>query len=1278
MSRSNVFSILCYALAVSFGYVSAAPRCGDSLIFRPNSTYDINRRLVLSTLASNVSSRDGYYNVSVGEGPGRIYVLGLCIPGADRFPAQSASVNASWLPWLCGKLPLLWVGRGLPLLSCLRPTHNNLNSWAKLGTMAMNTTRFGTDLDTVLFLHVVDCFGTGDCLYLNKTHYLADMSPLIGSERIYALMQCIPGLSSKQCEICVRDSLRDYQNCCNGFMGGTIRKPVCYFLWDGYAYFGAFNDTPSAPTQESQPGPILSPPTPPPLTTGAIVGIVVSTVIFVVLVILGLFIWKKKQSYKTLKPQNVTAADDDMTSPQSLQFDFGTIEAATDGFSRNNKLGQGGFGEVYKGTLLDGTEVAVKRLLRNSGQGTQEFKNEVVIVAKLQHKNLVRLLGFCVEGDEQILVYEFVPNQSLYYFLFNNKQERYILFIKFFFFLKSSSNVDPTKKSQLDWKSRYNIIGGITRGLLYLHQDSRLTIIHRDIKASNILLDEHINPKIADFGMARNFRVDQTEDMTGRVVGTFSYMPPEYVTHGQYSTKSDVYSFGVLVLEIVCGKKNSSFYQVDDSGGNLVTHAWRLWNNESPLDTIDPAIGESYEKDEVIRCIHIGLFSFQDLQCKTATSRQSKVSLICGFVSAQQRCGDSLFFRPNSTYDTNRRLVLSTLASNVSSRDGYYNVSVGEGPGRIYVLGLCIPGADPTACSDCIQPASVTLLDKCPNQTNSWNWRADKTLCFVRYSNRWFFNQIDLEPNQAEFLNLDITGDLAEYNRTWEGLMSRVISAASSTTPGSLAGRHYAASTAPLSGFRTIYALMQCIPGISSVDCNACLQANVRSYQGCCWGKQGGSIRRPVCFFRFDPYPYLEAFDDIASSPPPQISQDLQPTTSPPHPPPDGKAISTGVIVVIVVSAVIFVALVALVLVVLKRRQSYKTLKLETDDDITRPHSLQIDFKTIEAATNKFSRSNKVGQGGFGEVYKGKLPNGAEVAVKRLSRNSGQGTQEFRNEVVVLAKLQHRNLVRLLGFCVEGDEQILVYEFVPNKSLDYFLFDPIKRRQLDWTRRYNVIRGVARGILYLHQDSRLTIIHRDLKASNILLDNDMNPKIADFGMARIFGMEQTRANTSKIAGTFGYMAPEYAMHGRFSMKSDVYSFGVLVLEIISGKINSSFNQTDGSASNLVTHAWRLWRKGSALELVDSSYRDSYQRNEVTRCIHIALLCVQEDPGDRPTMSKIILLLTSSTVTLQVPHAPGFFFRSSRDQDLEAEGSDSFGKPIACSINDASVTELDPR
>ncbi|CAL9232473.1 unnamed protein product [Arabidopsis halleri] len=650
-----------------------------------------------------------------------------------------------------------------------------------------------------------------------------------------------------------------------------------------------------------------------------------------------------------------------------------------------------------------------------------------------------------------------------------------------------------------------------------------------------------------------------------------------------------------------------------------------------------------------------------------------------GYVSAQ-KCGDSLFFRPNGTYDTNRRLVLSTLASNVSSRDGFFNVSVGEGSERIYALGLCIPGTDPKVCSECIQPASDGLLKNCPNQTDSWDWRATKTLCFVRYSNRSFFNEIDLEPVTAELLTLDVTGDVAEYNRTWEGFMARMISVASSSTPGSLAGRHYAANITPLSGFRRLYVLMQCIPGISSVDCDACLQANVRTYQRCCGGKQGGSIRRPVCFFRFDPYPYLDAFDSITSSPPPQSSKDpqeSQPTASPP-PPPDGKTISTGVIVAIVFSVVIFVALFALGLIFLKRRQSYKALKLETNDDITSPQSLQFDFKTIEAATDKFSGNNKVGQGGFGEVYKGRLSNGTEVAVKRLSKNSGQGSQEFKNEVVLVAKLQHRNLVRLLGFCLEGEEQILVYEFVPNKSLDYFLFDPTKRRQIDWRRRYNIIGGIARGILYLHQDSRLTIIHRDLKASNILLDDDMNPKIADFGMARIFGMEQTRANTSKIAGTFGYMAPEYVMHGQFSMKSDVYSFGVLVLEIISGKMNSSFYQSDGSAGNLVTHAWRLWRKGSPLELLDSTIEGNYQSDEVTRCIHIALLCVQEDPENRPMMSTIILMLTSNTITLQVPRAPAFFFQSSRDQDSEAEGSNSYGKPIPSSINDASITDLEPR
>ncbi|KAD2393575.1 hypothetical protein E3N88_40552 [Mikania micrantha] len=242
----------------------------------------------------------------------------------------------------------------------------------------------------------------------------------------------------------------------------------------------------------------------------------------------------------------------------------------------------------------------------------------------------------------------------------------------------------------------------------------------------------------------------------------------------------------------------------------------------------------------------------------------------------------------------------------------------------------------------------------------------------------------------------------------------------------------------------------------------------------------------------------------------------------------------------------------------------------------------------------------------------GKLQDGREIAVKKLSEKSKQGKREFTNEARLLACIQHRNVVSLLGYCAVP-EKLLVYEYVVNESLDKLLFKSAKRDALDWKRRYSIIDGVAQGLLYLHEDSHERIIHRDIKASNILLDKKWRPKIADFGMARLYPEDKTHVNT-RIAGTNGYMAPEYALHGTLSVKADVYSYGVVVLELISGHKNSTF-KLDQECENLLD-----W---------------------VATCTQIGLLCTQSDPKLRPTMRQVVVMLSKKGVSLDEPTRPGY-------------------------------------
>lgn len=334
----------------------------------------------------------------------------------------------------------------------------------------------------------------------------------------------------------------------------------------------------------------------------------------------------------------------------------------------------------------------------------------------------------------------------------------------------------------------------------------------------------------------------------------------------------------------------------------------------------------------------------------------------------------------------------------------------------------------------------------------------------------------------------------------------------------------------------------------------------------------------------------------------------------------------------------------------------------------------------IRAATDNFAEVNKLGEGGFGQVYKGLLADGLEIAAKRLSKGSKQGIRELKSELLLLAKLQHRNLVKLIGACVHQEENILVYEYIPNKSLDAFIFDDEKRKQLAWETRYKIICGIARGMVYLHDESRVKVIHRDLKPSNILLEKDMTPKICDFGLARVFEGDHTKDITRRVAGTYGYMAPEYAVLGHVSTKSDVFSFGVIVLEIVTGRRNTTSSESIMD-EHLLSYVWENWTRGTVTEIVDPSLHHNCAENEVLKCIHIGLLCVQENPSDRPSMSNVMLMLVGRFTTLSAPSRPAFLFRLNNANNVHHEGANELpegSNKSNSSFNKVTITELEPR
>ncbi|XP_019163818.1 PREDICTED: cysteine-rich receptor-like protein kinase 2 [Ipomoea nil] len=537
-----------------------------------------------------------------------------------------------------------------------------------------------------------------------------------------------------------------------------------------------------------------------------------------------------------------------------------------------------------------------------------------------------------------------------------------------------------------------------------------------------------------------------------------------------------------------------------------------------------------------------------------------------------------------------------------------------------YALAQCYGDISGQDCLFCYAEAR-TRLPRCLPRVGG---RIFLDSCFVRYENYSFFQEALGADDRHVCGNTNSTRkDDSVFQETARRAVMQAVSNASSNND-------FAKVELPVSGRNneSVYVVANCWKTVA--NCGACLRNASWSLLQCLPWSEGRALYTG-CFIRYSDTNFLDSTHGGLN------------TTN--------GGLSRGKVIIIVVAVVCSVILSTVIGLYIKRKRidnrkapndAQKLAKILWDS------SLNFKYSILEKATGSFDEANKLGQGGFGSVYKGVLLDGREVAVKKLLFNNIKRAQDFYNEVNIISSVEHKNLVKLLGCSFSGPESLLVYELLPNKSLDQFIFDPEKGKILNWNKRFNIITGIAEGLIYLHENSRKRIIHRDIKASNILLDSRLHAKIADFGLARSFQADKSHISTA-IAGTLGYMAPEYVARGQLTEKADVYSFGVLLLEIVAGRQNNKCTAPEYSG-NLVNIVWVHFQQGSVEELFDPNLMlhncGNSVRSEASRVVHVGLLCTQEIPSRRPYMSKALEMLMKKDEHLPTPTKPAFTYEKS--------------------------------